>query len=355
MAFRRKLIFQPDIYEWIHSNRGQIASVCRANRKAEKGFVAYMQDFRDFFKKPEKPEKPEKLDKPAETSGSSAVDQYYESEELIKTMKWKRVTWDEDADYTRFSKRILNNSNMFKSVPSFSYMAMHVIKDPLTSNFVNIPRGEKNVALGDLTNLFLRERDPTPVQQYIPTSTTKRLNPFSVDWTSGTVTVLDTASAREIRTFLVTTAKRVQAVQQQMELQQEKLTKDLEYVRVRAGATVKFNSNNTSFWDDPKRKTETNYVNPEELEQFLSGMLKSPLLYRWLMKGAAIRVMPPGACYYADTEKNELHIPSNFVDFNWVHPHTRFQGIERVASGFRRFKWFWFAGLLVVIGDVNIL
>lgn len=358
MSFSRKLIFQPDICEWLQLSRSQIAGIRKQRYKMEKGFIGYFKDVRDFFRssKTEKSDLSETETTKVESSPhSKSMDQYFESEELIKRMKWKRVTWDDDADYTSFSRRLLNNDRMFKNTKAFSFMSLHLIKDPLTSDQVIIKRGDKVAKSGDLTKIFLSERNPISVEKYRTSSTSSRLSPFMVDWVAGNVKMLDTSSPQELLTFLTTVAPRVQAVQLKMEAQQERQTKDIELVRVRVGATLKFNEFNTSFWDDPRRKTDPSYINPDELEQFLTSLLKSAFLFRWFLKGTEIRVLPPGSSYYADVEKNEVHIPANFSDFNWLVVHKRFQTLERFFNQFRRFWWFWFSVVIVIVGDVELL
>lgn len=354
MALRRKLIFQPDICEWLQSNRNQVAVIRKQRYALDKGLLGAM---RDFF--PSKPSEKETESTSSEEKNAprtnTGLDQYYESEELIKRMKWKRVTWDEDADYTSFSRRVLNNDSMFKNVSAFSFMSIHVVKDPLTSNLVNIQRGEKVVKPGDITSLFLKEREAVKIERYLPSVNSVKLSPFSVDWISGSVHILDTASPQEVLTFLTTVAPRLQALQVKMEEQQERINQDIKRVNVRVGASLKFNEFNTTFWDDARRKTDPGYINPDDLEQFLSGMLKSAFLFRWFLRGTEIKVLPAGNYYHCDTQKNEIHIPVNFSDFNWLSIHSRFQAMERVANRFRKFWWFWFAAGLVVVGDVDFL
>lgn len=357
MSLLRKLVFQPDICQWLLESRTQISLIRKQRYKLEKGLIGSFRDARDFFSsKPNgESDSPNESAKKDSSPQSTSMDQYFESEELIKRMKWKRVTWEENADYTSFARRILNNDRMFKNTKAFSFMSLHLMKDPLTSNQVNIQRGAKVAISGDLCNMFLQERTINVVQKYIPCSATTRLSPFVVDWVAGSVKILDTASPQEMLTFLTTVAPRVQAVQLKMEAQQERQSRDIELVRVRVGATLKFNEFNTSFWDDPRRKTDPAYINPDDLEEFLKGLLNSAFLFRWFLKGTEIRVVPPGHSYYADIERNEIHIPANFSDFNWLAVHSRFQGLEKFLNQFRRFWWFWFSVAIVIVGDVELL
>ncbi|KAG5466976.1 hypothetical protein LSCM1_01154 [Leishmania martiniquensis] len=354
----RRLVFQPDVLEWLTQQKNLTRALRKERYKMEKGFVAYTKDFIDFFRsvRESKNENVDQTPEQANTSSTSrALQQFYESEELIKRMKWKRVTWDDEVDYTSFSKRILDNDSMFKRTAAFSFLSIHVVKDPCNNSLVNIPLAEKTITAGTLTNWLLQEREAKTVDVYPVRKVQERCSAFHVDWTSGAVKILDTASAQEILTFLSTVAPRLQAVQLMMEDQQTRQTANIEKVRVRVGATLKFNSFETSFWDDPKRKTSPDFVNPDELEQFLSSMLKSAFLYRWFLKGQEIRVVRPGRPYYIDMEKKEIQIPANFSEYNWLKAHSRFEGVERVADGFRRFWWFWFCFAMIVVGDVELM
>ncbi|KAI5689461.1 hypothetical protein MNV84_07624 [Leishmania braziliensis] len=358
MSVRRSLAFQPDILEWLTQQKHLVRALQKERYKMEKGFVAYTKDFIELVRSTRASKKTNGAQTPEQAksdSTSRALDQFYESEELIKRMKWKRVTWDDDADYTSFSKRILDNDSMFKRTAAFSFLSIHVVKDSRSTDLVNIPLAEKIITAGTLTNWLLQEREPKVVDVYPVREASERRSAFYVDWTSGAVKILDTASAQEILTFLSTVAPRLQAVQLIMEDQQTRQTASIENVRVRVGATLKFNSFETSFWDDPTRKTSPEFVNPDDLEQFLSGMLKSAFLYRWFLKGQEIRVIPPGRPYYIDMEKKEIQIPANFAEYNWLKAHSHFEAVERVVDSFRRFWWFWFCFGMILVGDVELV
>lgn len=361
MSLRRKLSYQPDIVEWISSQKGPLKYLQKERYKMEMGFIGWFKEFMKLINMAPKTSDEvtvspdEEALKLSKQLADRQMEQYVESSDLIKRMKWKRVTWDDDADYTSFSKRVLDNDVMFKHIPAFSFMSIHVVKDPSTSEFVNLPPAARIIEEGSLTNWVLRERDPTPVGVYPVTSTKERRSAFTVDWTAGEVRILDTASAQELLTFLSTVAPRLQALQLKMGDQQTKLTAEVENVRVRVGAAVKFNEFDTTFWDDPKRKTNPNYVNPDDVQQFLDGMLKSAFLYRWFLKGQQIRVLPPGRPYHADLEAKEIQIPANFAEYNWLKAHNRFESIEKVFNSFRRFWWVWFCFLMALVGDVELL
>lgn len=356
MSIARRLAFQPDVLEWVHQQRASIKIVRKARYAAEKGFLAYGKDFVEYMRPKAKAAEVDKVSEPAPPSSASrALEQYYESQDLIKRMKWKRVTWDDEADYTSFSKRVLDNDSMFKRVPAFSFLSIHVVKDPSTSELVTIPTSEKIIVAGTLTNWLLQEREPKAVELYPIRKTAERRSAFHVDWAAGAVNMLDTASAQELLTFLCSVAPRLQAVQLMMEEQQTRQVEDVEKVRVRVGATLSYNASNTSFWDDPKRKTDPEFVNPDEVEKFLAGVLKSAFLYRWFLKGQEIKVLPPGRSYYVDIEKKQVQIPANFAEYNWLKAHSRFESIEKVAEACRRFWWFWLLLGMMIVGDLELV
>lgn len=371
MRARRAYHIQQDVLEWISAQRGPIQYIRAQRYQQEKGFVAYAKDFVQFFRADTKsgaatsPE--EAVVSAADTTSTgtpsatpkdrlaSAMDQYYESEELIKKMKWKRVTWDNDADYAAFARRIMDNESMFRRVPAFSFMSVHVVHDPLITDAVALPPVERTIQEADLTRWVLEERECRAPAPYTKQSSRERRSAFAVDWSSGEVRILDSSSAQEVLTFLTEIAPRLQAVQVRMEQQQTAQKESVEHARVRVGAVIKFNEHEASFWDDPARKTSPAYVNPDEVEQFLSSLLRSAFLYRRFLKGQQLRIIPSGQPYRSDVDKLELCIPANFGDYNWLHAHATFERLERTLNTFRRYWWFWFSLGIVIVGDLDIL
>ncbi|EAN99778.1 hypothetical protein TcYC6_0070110 [Trypanosoma cruzi] len=353
----RATVFQTDVLEWLLSNKASLSRLRKERYALEKGVMDYLYEFRDMFrdvKEGESKEGEKKLEGVQESVGSRSLSQFYESEELAKRMKWKRVTWDEDADYNSFSRRLLDNDNLLKNVPAFSFLSIHVTNDPSSIQFVKFPVCKKSIELGTLTNWALQERDPISVEKYLPSRKNKLRSAFTVDWIAGEVKVIDTASVQEVLTFLHTVAPRLQAVQLRMEEQQTALVENVQDAKIRVGAEVKFNEHDTTFWDDPKRKDNLDYVTPDDVEKFLQGLLKSAFLYRWFLKGQGLRVLPPGKPYFIDMEKKEIQIPANFAEFNWRAAHKRFEKIERIFSTMRAFWWLWFSLAMVIIGDVEL-
>lgn len=360
MSIRRTIVFQPDLLEWVSTQRGPIKYLRDERYKLEKGFIAYGKIALTYLPGGKKDvEAVARIDEEALTKSRAAADrsmaQFHDSEDLLKRMKWKRVTWEDDADYTGFAKRVLDNDGMFKHAPAFSFMSIHIVKDPTTTDCVVIPPAGKSIEEGSLTNWVLRERDPQVVGAYPLRDLTERCSAFTVDWVAGEVRILDTASAQEILTFITTVAPRLQALQVKMTEQQTKQAEEVENVRIRVGVTIKFNEFDTSYWDDPKRRTDPNYVSPADMEKFLNGMLKAACLYRRFLKGQQIRVVAPGRPYCVDLDTQEIQVPANFAEYSWLRAHTRFERVEKIFSSCRRFWWVWFCVGMVIVGDSEIL
>lgn len=324
----------------------------------EKGFVAYAKDFREFVKDYRSPEKKQDvgLDSVMKKRSELNLAQYYQSQDLLKRMKWKRITWDEMADYEGFSQRIMENDEMFSKCSAFSFMSLHVSRDP-TTNSIGAPLQHKSkIDVGDLTNWLVQERSPVKLAPFSTHQSGAKRSAFVVDWVAGEVRILDTASAQEILTFLSTIAPRLQSLQVKMEEQQTKLVADVENVRVRLGLTrLKFNDFDTSFWDDPKRQTNPDYVNPDEVRQGIDSLLAAATLYRWYFGGHQLRIIKPGKPYRINTTTKEVEIPANFGEFSWMSQHLRAAAFERMINSCRKLWWVWFSLVLVIIGDVELL
>nr|CCC93061.1 conserved hypothetical protein [Trypanosoma congolense IL3000] len=347
---------QPDILEFFLANKASLNSLRREWRSLEKGFVGYFKDFRDTIRDLRGSGEVKEEDSHVGKSPASRVmNQFYESEELAKKMKWKGITWDEGADYEAFSRRLLDNDDLMKNVSAFSFLSIHVTKDTFYTGAACFPPRERKIETGSLTNWFLRERNPLPVEKYVPSTVGCMRGPFEVDWTSGVARVVDTTSIQEVLVFLQTVAPRLQALQVRMEEQQSKIAKDVQNLKLRVGVTVKYNKYNTTLWDDPSRGTDSNYVTPDDVQCFVDGMLKSALLYRWFLKDQCVRIVPPGCPYLFNLEEKEIQIPSNFASYNWWGAHARFEKVELLISCMINIWWLWFLLAIVIVGDVEIL
>ncbi|SCU68923.1 uncharacterized protein TEOVI_000056900 [Trypanosoma equiperdum] len=353
----RLAAFQPDIIEFFLANKASLQTLRKEWRAVEKGFVGYFKDFRDTLKELRGKEQADKQEGKKEelSSGSRAVNQFYESEELAKRMKWKRITWDEEADYNGFARRLLDNDDLIKSVPAFSFLAIHVAKDSSCADFVRFPPREQRFQSGTLTNWVLSERTPATVECYKPSKVRSMRSPFEVDWTAGEARVVDTTSIQEVLVFLQTVAPRLQALQVRMEEQQNQIAKDIPKLKLRVGAEIRYNKHDTTAWDDPNRCADPDYVTPDDVQQFVEGMMKSALLYRWFLKDQRVRIMPPGRPYLLNPERKEVQIPANFAAYNWWGAHARFQKVEAFILFTINMWWLWFTLAIVIVGDVEIL
>jgi hypothetical protein len=357
----RSKLRQVDLLEFVEKNSTLLASVRKERYRLEKGFVAYAKDasafIRDMRRKDEKKdEKKDDVDIALKKRSEMNLAQYYQSQDLLKRMKWKRVTWDETADYEGFYQRIMENDTMFSKCSAFSFMSLHVTKDPSTTSIGSPLVHKSKIDVGDLTNWLVHERVPQNVAPFSKPKSGGKRSAFVVDWTAGEARILDTASAQEILTFLTTMAPRLQSLQVKMEEQQTKLVADVENVRVRLGVSkLKFNEHDTTFWDDPKRLSSPEYVNPDEVRQCVDSLLASAILYRWYFKGHQLRIVKPGKAYFINATTNEVEIPANFGEFSWMTRHLRAASLERVFNVCRTFWWVWFSLVLVVVGDVELL
>ncbi|KAG8343968.1 hypothetical protein ERJ75_001733800 [Trypanosoma vivax] len=349
--------FQSDIIDFILANRSSLGIFRREWYLKQKGFYAYFVDFknilRDIRSKPD-PEMQEDTNN-ATLDGSRSMSQFYESEELTKRMKWKRVTWDENADYNGFSRRLLENDELIRNVPAFSFLSLHIERDPLCSNVFSLPPRQSIIEQGALTNWILQERSPAAVEKYVLNESLPVRSPFTVDWETGEAKLVDTASIQEVLVFLQTVAPRLQALQIRMEEQQAKISNEIQNLKLRIGINIKFNQHDTTLWDDPHLKADPNYVTPDDVEQFIKGLKKSAVFYRLFLRGQCIRVIPPGRPYYLEAKSSELHIPANFASYNWHSIHGYFEMLERFIASMITLWWVWFSLAIIVVGDLELL
>lgn len=350
---------QIDVIEWFRAQKAPLSVLRKEQYKMQKGFIAYGKDIAEFFRSRNSESKEKKAEPNAnDQRAARAMDQHHQSQELLQRMKWKRATWEDGADYEAFSQRLLENDKMFGKMPAFSFMSIHVLKDPATANTVAGAAkvsGRTQLEPGSLTKWFTEERQPVDVDVYRCKPTSTRRPPYTVDWVAGEVKFLDTASPQEVLTFLSTAAPRLQALQVRMETEQTKLTEDVEHARVRLGITkLKYNEFDTSYWDDPKRQGNPKYISPSDLRQFLDGVLGSAILYRYYLKGHELRIVPRGSPYNINHEAKTIELPVNFEDFSWLPIHQRGRSWEKVANGCRRVWWLWFSLLLTIVGDLEV-
>lgn len=345
-----RFVRQLDIVEFLCAQKCGIKAVSLFHRQQEKGCVAYLKDAVEFVRDLRKTEK---KDDTTKKTTDDPLTQYYGSQDLLKKMKWKRVTWDENADFDGFSKRILDNDNLFGHIPAFSYMSLHITHDPRCC-IVERKAAATELKAGSLTEWLLKEREMVPLKPYVP-SLAVRQPPFVVDWTSGEAKVLDTASPQELMAFLKATAPRLMALQQKLEKEQSALVDDVEKARLRVGVySIKFNKSDKTAWDDADRKSSS-YVTPRHLKMFTDALLSSAFLYRLYLKGTVLRVAVPGTPYYIDSKANEIVIPADFADYQYLSVHPRYQTLETLFNFARRLWWLWYTLAMMLVGDLEFI
>eukprot|EP00760_Papus_ankaliazontas_P038655 PhM_4_TR9229/c0_g1_i1/m.20771 len=321
--------------------------------------------------------KTEEQPKEAVAKANVSVEQYYTSQEVRNTFKWKRLTWDEEADYEGFAARLLENQPMFKEIPAFSHMSLHIVKDPMASSEstpIAATTDYRSITRGSLTSWALEEGGTfaaalvPPVEEEAaaaaatPTTTTPvkptpvhRPAPFSVNWETAEVHIMDSASPQELLVFLRTTAPQLQVLQQQHSDEMDKLIEAVDNVRYRCSFTaVKYNENDRTAWDDPNAKTE-GYINPAEMRMFCDGMLRTAWLFRKHFKGLQCRVGPVGSNYRINVEKREVVIPADFAKFNYVLDHTKYLRHESIANTYRDYWFMWLLFGCFIVGDLDII
>lgn len=360
-----RLARQSDFVEWFSANSAPLRAVTAERWRLEKGVLDYLRDGAAFIRdmRSAKKEDPkESVTDEKVKKEPSAVDQYYASQDLLKRMKWKRVTWDADADFEGFSRRVMDNDTVFSKVPAFSHMSIHLVRDLAARDTSGLKMDDRRVTAikpGSLTKWFLEERvpgSPDARPSFVAPPKTRQA-PFTVDWEAGTVRMLDSASLQELLVYLSTVAPRVQAVQQRMEEEQTKISEDIDNVRVRLGATaIKFNHHDRAFWDDPERaKNVDEYVTPADVRQFIDSVNLRSLHLRKYVKNNQVRIVSPGRPYAIDMEAKEIRIPANFAEYNYLPVHGRYESMEAVCNFFRKSALAWFFVGMMVVGDFELL
>lgn len=320
-----------DIIQWCAGQKLPLKAVRKSRWQEEKGFVAYFNDIRTFvreYRGAKKDEMKPEVKAKAEASEGRAMYQAEASRDLLKRLKWKRVSWEENADYTGFSTRVLSCDDLFKKVPAFSFMSLKVIQEPIRAK--NSVKVEDKVTFeaGDLTGGLCADRVKVE-PLFVPAAV--QYPPFMVDWKTAEVKFLDSATPQEVLSYLKTAAPQVQAAQVRHEEQITKIVADVESARIRLGAMrILFNEHNVTFFDDPQAKIDEHYVSPDHMRMFLDGMLGGATFYRWFLGGQQIRVVHPSQSYAIDTKANEIRIPANFAEFNWMTFHNKARAFESV-------------------------
>jgi len=290
-----RVIRQLDIVEWAGINKTELKKLVALRHTETKGVLGYCRDFGAFFSeysnnkriKREKAAEEKALKVQAAEEGFTVIElkkqkaaeagtpfiddsvesakkaeeapdtmaQYFTSQDLLKRMKWKRVTWDKDADYESFARRISDNDSMFRKVPAFSFMCLHLVHDPRNARIAP-GSNSTDFELGCITNWLLKERSPEAPAPYIryPSSAvaTKVIHTTSpsaasqaqrkkgagawyIDWVRGEAFISDNISAAEMFSLLSNTAPRLQAIQVRMDAEQTKFTDEKNETKTKKG------------------------------------------------------------------------------------------------------------------------
>jgi ribosomal protein S18 len=313
-----------------------------------------------------KKQTPEQKAEMQRKAADSPLAQHERSVELLKRMKWRSVTWTAGADYDGFSNRVMN-SPVLERMPPFSYLSLHLLPDATAAPMSaaaeqHAKRTTSTIALkqGDLSSWLVKELDTSPKSDApVPAFKPQRelRPPYEIDWETGEVFMLDSASATEVLSFLQTAAPALQALQSRDANNDTKLIADVDKTRLRLGVVaIKFNDFDRAFWSDPARKAKpADYVDPAALRAFITSAQRHRVLLRRNLKDHQLRLLPPGEPYRIDREKREVCIPCNFEDYNRLAIHDFMTPLNAVRNFFTRTVYIWFLLGMMVVGDLEII
>ena len=160
-----------DFVVWANENKKELKRIKALRYSESKGILDYMQDIKSIFSSTEdknadnKPsenntlivsnKKSNETDKEKMTLSDTALSNYFLALPLLKKMKWKRLTWDDDADFHSFYRNINACDELFNKIPSFSFLSLHLVKDKQLQ-FKNAPNSDEYVkyTAGCLTKKF---------------------------------------------------------------------------------------------------------------------------------------------------------------------------------------------------------
>ncbi|KAJ9454313.1 hypothetical protein DIPPA_20030 [Diplonema papillatum] len=303
---------------------------------------------------------------------------FYQSQELINLMKFKGVTFDNGkatgvpaADFEGFSRRVCDNYDLFKKTEAYSNLEFHVVCDPskTESRFEQDRRTNyRDIEEGSLTN-WLTEEQPAHEPEESSQQKSKeskpaqsvRPSPYSVDYETGEVTVLDTCSPDEFLDFLEREAPRAELRQQALANEQTKLYEEMAAVQEKlAVESIAFNSGTAALYDKDFKKLradgrEKEYVLPAEVAKALSEFNAEPRLYRKYLKGHHVRFLPvaPARAYYIDLEEKEVCIPVDFYKDTFLPIHKKYRRYETVERNVKKLKYVGWVILITLLGDVE--
>eukprot|EP01065_Artemidia_motanka_P009180 TRINITY_DN14689_c1_g1_i1.p1 TRINITY_DN14689_c1_g1~~TRINITY_DN14689_c1_g1_i1.p1 ORF type:complete len:625 (+),score=259.49 TRINITY_DN14689_c1_g1_i1:76-1875(+) len=402
---RRKLVLKhtsasafEDVTEFLRRNEGALKEAkARAEEDDEpnKGFLDYASAIGGWVAKrgqrvrqwagrsaEEQAERKRKRKSDQEANrnrSDAALQAFYQTQELCNLMKFKAVTFDDGrepgvpaADFAGWSRTIINNYDVLKKTTAFSNMAFHVVRDPSkieskldgsqVVNYRDIEDGSLTDWMGDSDG---KGEEPADGDGDASTSGRQpaktRPPPFSVNYTTGEVTILDTCSPEEMLDFLEREAGRAEQRQQQIVVEQQNMYEELAKVMEKTKLKrVVFNSGGCSIIDKDYKKLAAagrsdEYILPADVFRVIKELDRTPLLYRKHLKGQILRILPnaPARAYYVDAERGEVCFPKDFWKDTFLPVHSRYAHLNSV----QRFIWSlrYVATLIAVtlIGDVD--
>jgi len=375
-----------DILDWAVANRAALRDVAALRWKETEGLVHYAGVAAGWVKgklvrRKEEPaaaaEEGQPSDGPKDVStdaspgavkakeeeeapqADTGMAQYYQSMELRNTLKWKRVTWDQGADFEGFAARLQDNMHLFKNVPAFSYLSLHLVKDPIappSQAILGEPISYRQLQRGAFTAWGLEEGTGAKIENLSALFPTKIHRPptYIVNWDTAEVAIADSASPYELLSFLQSYAAQLMHLQQRYAAEQEALTEMIENVRFRCTLTaIKFNKHDRSLRDDPD-VNRADYIDPEKMKAFCAAMLSTAWLFRKHFKGLELRVGPPGSSYAIDVATRSFTIPCDFFHNNYRPEHTRYLTHEKIANSYRNHWYVWLLVFTFLVGDVDL-
>ena len=288
-------------------------------------------------------------------SSDEAMQQFYQSQELVNLMKFREVTFDNGvrdpdaplADFEAFSRRICDNYDLFKRTEAYSNLAFHVVRDPSKSEKrfeADLYSNYKQIDEGGLTSWLTEEgsADASPADAAATEAKAEetakneaaaaaaeqqqqqRPPPFSVNYETGEVTVLDTCSQEEFLDFLLREAPRAEIKQMKINDEQSKLYEELATMVERVGIKgVVFNTGQTIITDREFKELkadgrEKEYVMPADVMAAIKEINAKQWLYKKYLKGHTVRLLPrePTRAYFLDGMRDNTHTHTH------THTHT---------------------------------
>eukprot|EP00754_Rhynchopus_humris_P019229 Rhum_TRINITY_DN14637_c15_g1::Rhum_TRINITY_DN14637_c15_g1_i1::g.102695::m.102695 len=327
-------------------------------------------------------------------SSDEAMQQFYQSQELVNLMKFREVTFDNGvrdpdaplADFEAFSRRICDNYDLFKRTEAYSNLAFHVVRDPSKSEKrfeTDLYSNYKQIDEGGLTSWLTEEgsADAAPAaaaaadDAEAAEETAKKAEaaaaaeqqqqqrppPFSVNYETGEVTVLDTCSQEEFLDFLLREAPRAEIKQMKINEEQSKLYEELATMVERVGIKgVVFNTGQTIITDREYKELkadgrEKEYVMPADVMAAIKEINAKQWLYKKYLKGHTVRLLPrePKRAYFLDDTTNEVCLPCDFYKDTFLPIHKSYIRRQKVTNFLFRLRYIGCVIVITILGDVE--